>query len=83
MYLFKIIGNNDESRKQKEETEGVKKMEPHACPNQNPRRSNVHPARTSSSERTVIAEHPVSLHLHHNVRVTPTFAAGKFVPPVP
>ena len=83
MFKFKIIGINDESRKEMEETEGVKKMEPLGCPNRNPRRSNVHPARTSSSERTVIAEHPVSLHLHNNVRFTPTFAAGKFVPPVP
>ena len=46
MYLSKIIGINDELRKEKEETEGVKKMEPTACPNQNPRRSNIHPART-------------------------------------
>jgi len=83
MYLFKIIGINDESRKEMKKTEGVMKMEPLTWPTKKPRRSNVLPERTSSSERTVIAEHPVSLHLHHNVRVTPTFAAGKFVPPVP
>jgi len=46
MYLFKIMGINDESRKEKEETEDVKKIEPQACPTKNPRRSNVHPART-------------------------------------
>ena len=46
MFKFKIIGINDESRKEKEETEDVKKIEPQACPTKNPRRSNIHPART-------------------------------------
>ena len=77
------MGVNDDTRKEKEETKGVMKMEPTASPTKNPRRSNVLPERTSSPERTVIVAHPVSLHLHHNVRVTPNFAAGKFVPPVP
>ena len=83
MYLFKIIGINDESRKEMKKTEGVKKMEPLTWPTKKPRRSNVLPERTLSSERTLVAEHPVSLHLHHNAHVPPVSAAGKFVPPVP
>ena len=40
-----------------EETEGVMKMEPHAWPNQNPRRSNVHPARTPVVQTSILKEH--------------------------
>ena len=57
MYLFKIMGINDESRKEMEETEGVKKMEPLGCPNKNPRRSNVHPVRTSVVQTSFLKEH--------------------------
>jgi len=57
MYLFKIMGINDESRKEKEETEGVKKMEPQACPTKNPRRSNIHPARTDVVQTSFLKEH--------------------------
>ena len=77
------MGVNDDTRKEKEETKGVMKMEPTASPTKNPRRSNVLPERTLSSERTVIAEHPVSLLLLSHHPVTPVPAAGKFVPPVP
>jgi len=83
MYLFKIIGINDESRKEMKKTEGVMKMEPLTWPTKKPRRSNVLPERTLSSERTLVAEHPVSLYLLLNHPVTPVPAAGKFVPPVP
>ena len=50
------MGINIESRKEMKETEGVKKMEPTASPTKNPRRSNIHPARTPVVQTSILKE---------------------------